>query len=32
MISQTAKQTIAVQILPNMSRNNGDQTMKFDRM
>ena len=32
MISQPAKQTIAVQILPNMSRNNGDQTMKFDGM
>ena len=29
MTSQPGKQTIAVHILPNISRSKGDQTMKF---
>ena len=32
MTSQSGKQTIAIQILPNISRNKGNQTMKFDQL
>ena len=32
MTSQSAKQTIAIQILPNISRNKGNQTMKFGQL
>ena len=29
MTSQTGQQTITIHILPNISRNKGNQTMKF---
>ena len=29
MTSQPGKQTIAIYVLPNISRNKGNQTMKF---
>ena len=32
MTSQPAKQTIAIQILPNISRNKGNQTMKSGQL
>ena len=32
MASQRAKQTIAIQILPNISRIKGNQTMKFGHL
>ena len=31
MASQTSKQIIAIGILPNISRSNGNQTMEFDQ-
>ena len=30
--TQTGKQTIAIRILPNISRSKGNQTMKFDQL
>ena len=32
MTSQLGKQTIAIQILPNISKSKGNQTMKFDKL
>ena len=32
MTSQSGKQTIAIHILPNMSRSKGNQTMKFGQL
>ena len=32
MTSQPGKQTIAIHILPNISRSKGSQTMKFDQL
>ena len=32
MTSQPCKQTIAIHILPNISRSKGNQTMKFDQL
>ena len=32
MTSQPGKQTIAMHILPNISRSKGNQTMKFDQL
>ena len=32
MTSQSGKQTIAMHILPNISRSKGNQTMKFDQL
>ena len=32
MTSQTEKQTIAIHILPNISRSRGSQTMKFRQL
>ena len=32
IMSQPGKQTIAIDILPNMSRSKGNQTMKFDQL
>ena len=32
MTSQPGKQTIAILILPNISRNKGNQTMKFGQL
>ena len=32
MTSQTGKQTIAIHILPNTSRNEGNQVMKFGQL
>ena len=32
MTSQPGKQTIAIHILPNISRSKGSQTMKFDHL
>ena len=32
MTSQTGKQTIAIHILPNISRSKGNQTMKFGQL
>ena len=32
MRSQTAKQTISIHILPNISRSKGNQTMKFGQL
>ena len=32
MMSQLGKQTIAIHILPNISRSEGNQTLKFDQL
>ena len=32
MTSQPGQQTISIQILPNISRSNGNQTMKFGQL
>ena len=32
MMSQPAEQTIAIHIMTNIARNNGNQTMKFDQL
>ena len=32
MTSSTAKLTIVIQVLPNMSRSKGNQTMKFGQL
>ena len=32
MTSQTGKQTIAIHILPNISRSKGNQAMKFGQL
>ena len=32
MMSQPGKQTIAIHILPNISKSKGEQTMKFDQL
>ena len=32
MTSQPGKQTIAIYILPNISRSKGNQTVKFDQL
>ena len=32
MMSQPGKQTIAIHILPNISRSKGNQTMKFGQL
>ena len=32
MTSQPGKQTIAIQILPNISKSKGNQTMKFGQL
>ena len=32
MMSQLGKQTIAIHILPNISRSAGNQTLKFDQL
>ena len=32
MTSQSGKQTIAIHILPNISRSKGNQTMKFGQL
>ena len=32
MISQRGKQTIAIQVLPNISRSTGNQAMKFGQL
>ena len=32
MMSQTGQQTITINILPNVSRNKGDQAMKFGQL
>ena len=32
MMSQTGYQTIAIYILPNISRSKSNQTMKFDQL
>ena len=32
MTSQPGQQTILIQILPNISRSNGNQTMKFGQL
>ena len=32
MTSQSGKQTIAIHILPNISRNKGSQTLKFGQL
>ena len=32
MVSQLEKQTIAIHILPNISRRKGNQTMKFGQL
>ena len=32
MTSQPVKQTIEIHILPNISRNKGNQAMKFDQL
>ena len=31
MMSESGKQTIAIHILPNISRSKGNRTMKFDQ-
>ena len=32
MMSQLGKQTIAIHILPSISRSEGNQTLKFDQL
>ena len=32
MTSQPQKQTVAIHILPNISRSKGNQAMKFDQL
>ena len=32
MTSQPRKQTLAIHILPNISRRKGNQTVKFDKL
>ena len=32
MTSQLGKQTVAIQILPNISKSKGNQTMKFNKL
>ena len=32
MMSQLGKKTIAIHILPNISRSEGNQTLKFDQL
>ena len=32
MTSQPKKQTVAIHILPNISRSKGNQAMKFDQL
>ena len=32
MTSQQGKQTMAIHIMPNISRNKGNQTMKFTQL
>ena len=32
MTSQSGRKIIAIHILPNISRSNGNQTMKFDQL
>ena len=32
MMSQLGKQTIAIHMLPNISRSEGNQTLKFDQL